>query len=83
VLNSKAIYMPQPEASGDATGVVIVQVLVDEQGAVLDAKAVSGPQNLHAAAVNAARLARFSPTLLLGEPVKVTGTLSYNFSKSN
>ena len=83
VLNSKAIYMPQPEVGGDATGVVIVQVLVDEQGSVVEAKPVSGPQNLQAAAVNAARLARFSPTLLMGEPVKVTGTLSYNFGRSN
>jgi protein TonB len=61
----------------------MVQVLVDEQGAVIDARAVSGPAHLHAAAVNAARLARFSPTMLLGEPVKVAGTLSYNFVKSN
>jgi TonB-like protein len=83
VLNSKAIYMPQPDAGGDATGVVIVQVLVDEQGSVVEAKAVSGPQNLQVAAVNAARLARFSPTLLMGEPVKVSGTLTYNFGRSN
>ena len=83
VLNSKAIYMPQPEAGGDATGVVVVQVLIDEQGSVVEAKAVSGPQNLQVAAVNAARLARFSPTLLMGEPVKVTGTLTYNFGRSN
>jgi TonB family protein len=83
VLNGKAIYFPQPEVSGEATGVVIVQVLVDEQGSVVDAKAVSGPQNLHNAAVTAARLARFSPTLLMGEAVKVTGTLTYNFAKSN
>jgi hypothetical protein len=33
--------------------------------------------------VNAARLAKFSPTLLMGEPVRVTGTLSYNFARSN
>lgn len=84
MLNGKAIYLPQPEvASGEATGVVLVQVLIDENGAVIDAKAVSGPQNLQAAAVNAARLARFSPTTLMGEPVKVAGTLSYNFTRSN
>jgi TonB family protein len=83
VLNSKAIYFPQPEASGEATGVVVVQVLIDEQGSVIDAKAVAGPANLHAAAVNAARLARFSPTMLMGEPVKVTGTLNYSFARSN
>lgn len=84
MLNSKAIYLPQPEvASGEASGVVLVQVLVDEQGSVVDARPVSGPQQLHAAAVNAARLARFTPTLLMGEPVKVSGTLSYNFGRSN
>lgn len=84
MLNGKAIYLPVPEApSGDANGVVIVAILVDEQGSVVDARAVSGPQHLQAAAVAAARLARFSPTLLMGEPVKVNGTLSYNFVKSN
>jgi outer membrane biosynthesis protein TonB len=84
MLNGKAIYLPIPEVpAGEATGVVLVQVLIDEQGAVLDAKAVSGPQHLQPAAVAAARLARFTPTLLLGEPVKVSGTLSYNFVRSN
>lgn len=83
VLNQKAIYLPQPEVSGEATGVVLVQVLVDEQGSVIEARAVSGPQHLQAAAVTAARLARFSPTLLMGEPVRVSGTISYNFGRSN
>lgn len=84
VLNGKAIYLPLPEVpAGDATGVVIVAVVVDEHGSVIEARAISGPRPLHAAAVTAARFARFSPTMLMGEPVKVSGTLSYNFSKSN
>lgn len=84
MLNGKAIHLPQPDATpGEATGVVLVQVLIDEQGTVIEAKAVSGPQHLQAAAVNAARLARFMPTTLMGEPVKVAGTLSYSFAKSN
>jgi TonB family protein len=84
VLNARAIYLPQPEApAGEANGVVTVQVLVDEQGTVLEARAISGAQNLHQAAVTAARLARFSPTLLMGEPVKVTGIITYNFARSN
>jgi protein TonB len=83
-LNGKAIYFPTPEVpAGEASGVVLVSVLVDEQGSVVEARAISGPAHLQAAAVNAARLARFSPTLLMGEPVRVSGTLSYNFSKSN
>lgn len=83
MLNGKAIYLPQPEVAAGETGVVLVQVLVDENGAVIEAKAVSGPQHLQAAAVSAARLARFTPTMLMGEPVKVAGTLSYNFGRSN
>ncbi|HEX5835452.1 MAG TPA: energy transducer TonB [Pyrinomonadaceae bacterium] len=83
MLNGKAIYLPRPEPPSGANGVVLVQVLIDEQGSVIDAKAVSGPQNLHAISVNAARLARFMPTLLAGVPVQVTGTLSYNFVRSN
>jgi protein TonB len=56
--------------------------VVDEAGTVIEARAVSGPQQLHAAAVQAARLARFSPTLLMGEPVRGSGTLSYTFTKA-
>jgi outer membrane biosynthesis protein TonB len=84
MLNGKAIYLPVPEApGGEATGVVLVAVLVDESGSVIEARAVSGPAALHQPAVNAARLARFSPTLMMGEPVRVSGTLSYNFGRSN
>jgi hypothetical protein len=82
VLNGKAIYLPLPEAPpGEAVGTVMVQVLVDEQGSVISARAVSGPPQLHLSAVNAARLARFTPTTLMGEPVKVSGTLAYNFTR--
>lgn len=84
VLNGKAIYLPIPEVpAGQATGVVMVAVLIDEGGAVVEARAVSGPPQLHTAAVSAARMARFSPTLLMGEPVRVSGTISYNFVRSN
>ena len=84
MLNQKAIYLPPPEvAGGEASGVVLVAIVVDESGTVIEARAVSGPAQLHAAAVQAARLARFSPTLLMGEPVRVSGTLSYSFTKAN
>jgi TonB family protein len=84
-LNSKAISLPQPPypAVGKAvkaSGKVVVQVTVDESGKVISATAVSGHPLLRSAAVAAARLARFTPTLLSGKPVKVNGTLSYEFS---
>jgi len=56
-----------------------VQVLVDETGNVMSADPTSGHPLLLNAAVGAARHARFSPTLLSGQPVKVSGVLSYNF----
>jgi len=84
VLNGKAFYLPQPEyppiaAQAHASGMVVVQVLIDEAGNVSSAHAVSGHPLLQAAAVAAARQARFSPTSLMGEPVKVNGVLQYNF----
>jgi hypothetical protein len=84
MLNSKALYLPLPELpSGEAGGVVLVAIVVDEQGSVIEASATSGPPHLRATAVNSARLAKFSPTRLMGEPVKVSGTLRYNFVKPN
>ena len=84
VLNGKAVSKPEPAYPATAravhaTGVVTVQVTVDEAGNVTTAKAVSGHPLLQAAAVAAAREAKFSPTRLSGKPVKVTGILTYNF----
>lgn len=84
VLNGKAISKPEPPyppaaKAARASGTVVVQITVDEKGKVVEAKAVSGHPLLQASAVAAARQARFSPTLLAGKPVKVTGTISYNF----
>jgi periplasmic protein TonB len=58
----------------------VVQVLVDESGNVISARAISGHPLLQAAAVAAAQQAKFAPTSLMGEPVKVSGVLTYNFA---
>lgn len=84
VLNGKAISLPKPSyppiaRAAHASGTVVVQVLIDENGSVVSATAVSGHPLLTQAAVNAARQARFSPTKLSGQPVKVTGVIQYNF----
>ena len=84
VLNGRAISLPQPpyppvaRAAG-ASGPVRVQVLVDESGNVIAARAMNGHPLLQNAAERAARSARFSPTLLGGQPVKVSGVIVYNF----
>jgi protein TonB len=84
VLNGKAISLPKPAypaiaKSAHASGTVTVQVLIDENGNVVAAHAVSGHPLLQAVAVQAARSAKFSPTKLSGQPVKVSGVITYNF----
>ena len=86
VLNGKALSLPKPEYPVDArnahaSGAVVVQVTIDEQGNVIAAHAVSGHPLLKQVSVNAALLAKFSPTSLMGEPVKVTGVITYNFAQ--
>jgi TonB family protein len=58
---------------------VVVQVLVDEAGNVIAAHAIAGHPLLQQSAVSAARQAKFSPTRLSGQPVKVNGIIQYNF----
>ena len=84
VLNGKAISKPQPAypaiaKAAKASGTVTVQITIDENGNVITARAVSGHPLLQQSAVAAARQAKFSPTKLSGQPVKVTGVLTYNF----
>ena len=84
VLNSKATSLPKPPyppvaKAAKASGTVVVQVTVDENGNVISAHAVSGHPLLQAAAVTAARGAKFKPLKLGGEPVKVNGLITYQF----
>jgi protein TonB len=62
---------------------VSVQVLVDLDGRVISAKALSGSPFLIVEAQKAALQARFSPTLLSDQPVKVSGVITYNFVLGN
>ena len=75
----KPLY-PQAAKAARASGVVSVDVVIDENGKVISAKAIDGHLMLRGAAVSAAQGARFSPTMLSGQPVKVTGVITYSFS---
>lgn len=84
VLNGKAKSLPKPVYPAEAvrdkiTGKVTVKILIDIDGSVASATVVSGPPSLQQAAVDAARLAKFSPTTLKGDPAKVSGVITYNF----
>ncbi|HSS21375.1 MAG TPA: energy transducer TonB [Pyrinomonadaceae bacterium] len=84
LLNGLAISLPKPPypaiaKTAGAHGPVNVQVVIDESGKVISASAVSGNPLLRVAAQQAAMGARFSPTILGAQPVKVSGVITYNF----
>ena len=88
VLVSRAISLPKPNYPPMAKqirlqGSVNVQVFIDETGRVISARAISGHPLLVAEAQKAATQARFSPTLIGTQPVKVSGVITYNFVLGN
>jgi hypothetical protein len=83
-LNSRAIKLAKlvyPRAAREArvSGTVEVQVLFDETGKVIWAKAQSGPPELRKVSEEAALQSVFKPVTLSGQPVKVQGVVIYNF----
>ena len=85
VLNGTALSLPAPTYPDAAkrmraSGIVSVEVVLDESGKVISAIATSGPTMLRDVAVQAALKARFSPTKLSGQPVKVAGLINYKFA---
>ena len=86
IVNGKATWLPEPSYPAAAranrvSGVVLVQVLIDEKGKVILAGVSSGHPLLQAGARTAACLSKFSPTKVLGEPVKVSGIITYKFMR--
>jgi tetratricopeptide (TPR) repeat protein len=84
VLNGRAVNLPKPPFPliarfARAQGTVVVKVLLDEEGNVIEAHAEAGHPLLRAVSVAAAREAKFSPTRISNHPVKVAGVITYNF----
>ena len=84
ILSGKALNLPQPmypaiAKQAHVQGPVSIQILVNEEGKVLSAQVVSGNAMLSTSAKEAAMRARFSPTMLNGQPVKIQGVITYNF----
>lgn len=76
----KPVY-PESARNAGIAGEVKIEVLIDQTGKVIEAKAVGGVEDLalRQASEAAALQAEFSPTPLSGEPVKVRGVITYNF----
>jgi protein TonB len=79
IVKAQPVYPPVAKKM-QAAGPVQVQVLISEEGRVIEATAVSGNPLLLNAAVDAARKWVFRPTKLSGVPVKVQSTLTFVFA---
>jgi protein TonB len=63
-----------------ASGAVQVAITIDENGRVIDAKAVSGHPALRPAAEEAAKKWVFRPASLDGKPMKQRDVLTFTFN---
>ena len=71
-------YPAEAKATG-VSGKVEAQVTISEEGRVIEAIAISGPELLREPAVQAAKEWVFKPTKADNMPVKVRGILTFNF----
>lgn len=76
---TKPVYPPAAK-SVRATGVVKVEVTVNESGEVTEVQKTSGPSMLQGAAKDAIRKWKFKPFVRDGQPVRATGFVSFNFA---
>lgn len=86
VLNGRAVKLVKPTYPAEAqkagaVGEVKVQIVFDEDGKVIWARAVSGHPLLRAVCEDAAWQSTFPPMTVSGQLEKVTGVLVYNFAK--
>jgi len=70
---------PAIAKAANASGSVLVEILVSETGEVIEAHAVGGHPLLRDAAVQAARGWTFKPAEISGRAVKTRGILTFNF----
>jgi len=85
VLRGRAIKKAQPAYPSEAraasvSGLVKVQVLISEDGRVIEVTPLEGPEQLHEAAIEAARQWTFKPATLAGQAARMSGVLSFNFT---
>lgn len=84
VLNGKATYLAKPsypeEAKASrASGSISVKILINEQGNVTRVGYESGKVIFLPGTLPAVCQSKFSPTLLQGRPIRVSGIVTYNF----
>ena len=76
---AKPVY-PMAAKNMRMTGIVKVEVLVNESGEVTEVQNTTGPPMLQRAAVDAMKKWKFKPFSRDGQPVKASGFVNFNFA---
>jgi periplasmic protein TonB len=79
IVDVRPVYPDEAKAQG-IQGIVIVELRIDVDGSVVDARILRSIPLLDDAALTAARQWRFRPAWLNGEPVEVIMVATINFS---
>jgi protein TonB len=79
ILDVKPVYPGDAQGAG-IQGVVLLEVVIGEDGSVIDAWVVRSIPELDEAALDAVRQWQFEPTLLNGEPAQVEMVVTINFT---
>jgi len=74
------VTYPEHAKRNRISGYVVLRILVDETGKIVRANAICGPPQLRKSVEEAALRARFTPAILNGQPVKLSGALFYRFA---
>jgi periplasmic protein TonB len=79
VVSAPPVYPAIARAAG-VQGIVVLEAVIAEDGTVREVRVLRSQPLLDAAAVEAVRKWRFTPTLLNGQPVPVVMTVTVGFS---
>jgi len=79
LVNVNPEYPEDAQAAG-ISGVVLLQIVIGEDGSVIDAQVIRSIPELDQAALDAVYQWQYEPTLLNGEPVELEMTVTINFT---
>jgi protein TonB len=79
LVKTTPVYPPIAKAA-HVGGTVVLHAIIGKDGSIQQLQAVSGPDMLKGAALDAVRQWRYKPYLLNGDPTEVDTTITVNFN---
>lgn len=79
VVSAEKPYYTRAAKAGGASGLVQVEILIDTNGSVIEARARTGNKLLHPEAERAALASKFNRPTVYGKPARAIGFLVYRF----